>query len=117
MDQENTPQPIQAVMSEYDIISFGSPNAFNLSSSNYSTTCGTGANFSTGPCGVYTNSNGTTQTDVNSICSTLCYQNSACVVPSNNPTTVFTQTWVIAGFKVTPNQYTVTCGSILINGN
>lgn len=104
-------------MSEYDKISFGTPNAFNLNGNNFSTTCGSGSKFSTGPCNVYTNSSGQLVTDVNDICSTLCISSGTCVVPSNNPTSVYTQTWVLNGASVTPHQYSVTCGSVLVDGN
>jgi len=117
MDQESPPKPIQAVMSSYDIISFSSTqNSFNLNADNFSTTCGTGDKFSTGPCNVFTNAQGQTITDVNTMCSTLCYSSGACAVPGSSPTTVYTQWWVIDGYKVAPHTYTMTCGKVLIDG-
>jgi len=117
MDQETPPKRIQAVMSSYDIISFSlTQNSFNLNANNFSTTCGTGDKFSTGPCNVFTNAQGQTITDVNTICSTLCYSSGACVVPGSNPTTVYTQWWVFNGYKVAPHTYTMTCSKVLIDG-
>jgi hypothetical protein len=111
LDQHAPAQPITAVMSVYDTIAFGSPNDFNANSSNVQTTC---SPFNSGPCGVYTDSNGVTPGDVNGVCSSLCYSGGACIAP--NLSTVLIQTWHVNSTGVAPNQLTIKCDRVLING-
>ncbi len=110
-DQQSTPQPINAALDIYDVVAIGSPNDFNVQVSQISTTCPNNS----GPCDVYTDSNGISQLDVNSFCSSTCISSGACINPSLR--SVFTQTWHANSVSVQPHTYTFTCGDVQIDGH
>ncbi|MEJ2010453.1 MAG: hypothetical protein P8Z30_20260 [Acidobacteriota bacterium] len=111
-DQRNPPQAINAALDIYDTMAIGSPNDFNATISQFSTTCP----GNTGPCGVYTNSSGIAQNpDVNAFCSSNCISNGACVNPSLK--TVVTQTWHANSIAVQQHNYTFMCGDVQIDGH
>jgi len=110
VDQDTPPQPIYQVMQVYDTVTIGLPNDFNVTLANITTTCP----GNTGPCGAATNTSGQTQADINSICSAQCFSSAGCIAP--NMSTAITQTWHAGGYPLRPNQITVRCDRVLLNG-
>jgi hypothetical protein len=111
-DQRNPAQPINAVLNIYDTVAIGSPNDFNVTTSQITTTCPN----NTGPCQVYTNSSGIAQNpDVNAFCSPNCISNGACINPSLK--TILTQTWHANSIPVQQHTWTFMCGDVQIDGH
>ncbi|MFB3924277.1 MAG: Ig domain-containing protein [Terriglobia bacterium] len=105
-----TPQPISAVLNIYDTITIGPPDDFHFANLPPNTTCPN----NTGPCDVYTGSDGITGLDHNDFCSASCISGGACIDPGL--TTVVTQTWHANGREVQPHTYTFACGQVLVDG-
>jgi hypothetical protein len=109
-DQEAPPHPIEASMSMWDSFGSFSPDGLKLGGVPLITTCSPATN--TGPCGVYTNTDGTFTEGALGGCSTVCHANGVCTTggPSDVP-----QTWHIAseGIVQTISEY---CQKVLVNG-
>ncbi len=106
-DQENPPQPIQAALPVWDVITTTTPN--NLMITGYVTTC-TPAN--TGPCGVYTSNTGQFEEQSLNVCSSICRSNNVCV--AGGPTNA-TQAIHLGAFVITQND-SYFCDHVTVNG-
>jgi hypothetical protein len=105
-DQQS--QPIRAAMSFYDTFGSFSPDNLQLQGTPLSTTCPN----NTGPCNVFTVSDGTFTEAALGGCSTVCFVGGKCTTggPSGVP-----QTWHIAGYAIL-QQVSEFCEKVLING-
>jgi hypothetical protein len=108
-DQDSSPKPINASMSMWD--SFGSfnPDGLSLNGPPQNTTC---TPVNTGPCGVFTGTDGKFTEGQLGGCSTVCVVNGACA--AGGPSDI-TQTWHIAGYPIA-QQISMYCQKVLVNG-
>jgi len=95
-DQDSTPQPINAVMSDWDSFATFNPDPLGMNSAVPNTTCTFNNMTNSGPCGVSTKSDGTFGEGALGACSTVCY-NGACI--TGGPSTA-AQTWHIAASTI-----------------
>ena len=111
-DQDTPPQPINASMSFWDSFAAFSPDPLGMNSAALATTCTFNQQTNSGPCGVFTSSNGQFKEGALGACSTVCKVNGACA--TGGPSVVG-QTWHIASSEVTQtiSEY---CQKVLVNG-
>jgi hypothetical protein len=98
-----------------DVICNTSTNDLNLQS--YTTTCGgtTGSCWGTpGPCNQFTDPNGQFSENL-SVCAPACKPHGTCTTAGQ---TVASQTWYVAGIKLTADVKTLSyqCNKVLVNG-
>ena len=106
-DQEVPPQPIQAALPVWDVITTTTPN--NLMITGYLTTC-TPAN--TGPCGIFTSNTGQFEEHSLSVCSGVCRANNVC--KTGGPTNA-TQA-IHLGASVIAQNDSYFCDHVTVNG-
>jgi hypothetical protein len=108
-DQDTSPQPIKAAMAMWDSFASNfSPDNLHMQGSALLTTCPNNS----GPCGVFTFTDGTFKEGLLGACSTDCRVNGVCT--TGGPSGI-DQTWHIAGQPIVQHvsEY---CEKLLING-